>query len=69
MDVSDVAVNTSDPPSEADYDSSEERWTSIFPQKVVKNFDNEEITSSLHVDVIIKTELETFEVCDVSFEK
>lgn len=69
VDVSDVAVNTSDPPSEADYDGSEERWTSPFPKKVVicNNHQNQESGSS-SLDAIIKTELENFEVCDVSFE-
>lgn len=71
VDVLDVAVNTSDPPSEADYESSEERWTSPFPKKVSKDpnsvHQNEARDSFFHTDPSSKSELE-FEVCDISYE-
>lgn len=71
VDVSDVAVNTSDPPSEADYDSSEDRWTSPFPRsrrssRIHEPSDDYEFNDD--DESIIKTDEETFEVCDSKFE-
>ncbi|XP_054708577.1 RING finger protein 150-like [Uloborus diversus] len=72
VDVSDVAVNTSDPPSEADYESSEDRWTAPFPRKLSKSLKNlhqsKESVMSNHNVSVKNTEIENFEVCDLGFE-
>ncbi|KAG8202115.1 hypothetical protein JTE90_010476 [Oedothorax gibbosus] len=62
VDMSDVAVNTSDPPSEADYESSEERWTSHFPKKLARRYSQPE-------PCVVNTEEENYEVCDLTFEE
>ncbi|GBN03826.1 Protein goliath [Araneus ventricosus] len=70
VDMSDVAVNTSDPPSEADYESSEERWTSPFPKKfqtLTKTGSQESVASQCDTTVI-NTEEENYEICDLTFE-
>ncbi|GFW95355.1 protein goliath [Trichonephila clavipes] len=70
VDMSDVAVNTSDPPSEADYESSEERWTSPFPKNFQINSESgsrESVAS--HCDtIVINTEEENYEICDLTFK-
>ncbi|XP_015912683.1 E3 ubiquitin-protein ligase goliath [Parasteatoda tepidariorum] len=68
VDVADVAINTMDSPSEADYESSEERWTSPFPKTLTDRFKSKSLESVTYNPTIIKTEEANFEVCDLSFE-
>ncbi|GFT34128.1 protein goliath [Nephila pilipes] len=70
VDMSDVAVNTSDPPSEVDYESSEERWTSPFPKKfqLQSKSENRDSDASHCENTVINTEEENYEICDLTFE-
>ncbi|KAF8784618.1 RING finger protein 150-like isoform X1 [Argiope bruennichi] len=70
VDMSDVAVNTSDPPSEADYESSEDRWTSPFPKKFqpLTNRGSVEALALQCTSTVMTTEEENYEICDLTFE-
>lgn len=68
VDMSDVAVNTSDPPSEADYESSEERWTSPFPKKVARQTRSDSQESVTYDACVLNAEEENYDVCDLTFE-
>lgn len=68
VDMSDVAVNTSDPPSEADYESSEERWTSPFPKKVARQTRSDSQESVTYDACVLNAEEVNYEVCDLTFE-
>ncbi|GIY83203.1 protein goliath [Caerostris darwini] len=70
IDVSDVAVNTSDQGSDGEYESSEDKWITLFPKKTENEAmdGQQEWFASQLESTVVNTEEECYEICDLTFE-